>query len=97
MGSVFIRTKRKQVDVYFFISLQLHEWYFKNIDYQIFSMSFNLVFKKSVMQSTANKMALEINTNISYCSTTRMSIDIDYDVITHESQGGGGCVCVKKR
>ena len=21
-----------------------------------------------------------------------MSIDIDYDVITHESQGGGGCV-----
>ena len=52
MGSVFIPTKRKQVDVYFFISLQLHEWYFKNVDYQIFSMSFNLVFKKSVMQST---------------------------------------------
>ena len=38
-------------------------------------------------------MAWEINTNISYCSTTRMSID--YDVITHESQGGGG-VCVLK-
>ena len=52
MGSVFIQTKRKQVDVYFFISLQLHEWYFKNVDYQIFSMSLNLVFKKSVMQST---------------------------------------------